>query len=143
MIRLAAGIRGAIEAAARAAWPREACGLLVGEDDNGTLRVARLVPADNVASDPLRGFEIDPATRFRLHRELAGGGERLVGHWHSHPTGVAEPSATDRAMQYEPELCWLICGVSETEITGLAAFQPDGAGGFAPRALVDETDAAN
>lgn len=135
MILLAPGIAPAIEAAAREAFPREACGLLLGRRDGERLRVSRMLPADNVAADPFRGFELDPALRFRVEREQRAGGEDLLGHWHSHPTGRAEPSATDRAMQYEPDLVWLICGVDAEGMTRLKAWQPDGAGDFAAREL--------
>ena len=53
--------------AARAA-PAECCGLLLGRDG----RISEARPAANVADNPLRRFEIDPAALFAAHREARG-----------------------------------------------------------------------
>lgn len=80
--------------AARAA-PAEACGLLLGEAGAQGERVVRVQVCTNVAADPLRHFEIDPAALIAAHRAARGGGPALVGYFHSHPTGHPLPSATD------------------------------------------------
>jgi proteasome lid subunit RPN8/RPN11 len=92
-------------AEAAAAPDREICGLLFGDD--GWIAEAR--PAANVAADPSRWFEIDPAALFAAHRAERGGGPRLIGHYHSHPGGSAEPSPRDLAAA-EPGKLWLIIG---------------------------------
>ncbi len=79
-----------LEEAARAA-PAEACGLLLGQ--GGIIAEAR--PAANIAADPLRHFEIDPAALFAAHRAERVGGAQLLGYYHSHPNGHPLPSATD------------------------------------------------
>jgi len=106
MIRIAASAFAALRAHCVRARPEEACGLLVGAGD----RVARAEPADNVAEDRLRRFEVDPRLLLRLHRELRGGPEQVLGVYHSHPEGRPEPSATDLARALDPELVWLIVG---------------------------------
>lgn len=82
----------------------EICGLLVGRG----ARVLRLVPARNVAADPARSFEIDPATLLATHREARGDGHQVIGHWHSHPNGQPEPSARDAARATDNGQIWLI-----------------------------------
>lgn len=89
--------------------PAEACGLLFGEGD----RVTDWQRADNVAEDPLRHFEIDPAVLFAAFRAERAGGRRLIGYWHSHPSGDASPSLTDAAMADPDGRLWLIV-TSET-----------------------------
>jgi proteasome lid subunit RPN8/RPN11 len=79
-----------IEEAAKAA-PQECCGLLLGA--GGRVHEAR--PAANVAPDPARHFEIDPASLFAAHRSARAGGPELIGYYHSHPAGHPVPSATD------------------------------------------------
>lgn len=64
--------------------------------------------ARNVAEDPERRFEIDPAALFAAIRGERAGGPMLVGYYHSHPTGHAEPSETDRAMAAGDGKLWLI-----------------------------------
>ncbi len=60
-------------------------------------------------------FEVDPGVRARLQRTLrqAGDGRAVVGHFHSHPTGSAAPSAVDAARAGdEPHLVWVIVPVT-------------------------------
>lgn len=108
-----------LDAAARAA-PAEACGLLLGEG----ARVATAVPAANVAVDPLRHFEIDPAALIAAHRAARAGGPQVVGYYHSHPVGEPRPSATDRASASGDGRVWAI--VCRGDVT----FWRDGASGF-------------
>ncbi|HEX7781861.1 MAG TPA: M67 family metallopeptidase [Sphingobium sp.] len=82
----------------------EICGLLLGAGDVCTA----IVPAANVAADPARHFEIDPATLIAAHREARRGGPAILGHYHSHPSGMAEPSATDAAAAHSDGMLWLI-----------------------------------
>ncbi len=111
---------------ARAALPEEACGLLLGAPG----QVTRAVAARNVAPHPQRGFEIDPATLLRVHREARGGGARVVGHYHTHPGGNAEPSRTDAARAAEDGQLWVI--VAGDAVTGWTMTGD----GFAPVELV-------
>ncbi|WP_176595851.1 MULTISPECIES: M67 family metallopeptidase [Sphingobium] len=89
-----------------AADPHEVCGLLLGEAD----RIGAILPAANVAPDPARHFELDPAVLIAAHRAARGGGARIVGHYHSHPGGVPVPSATDAACAAADGSLWLIVG---------------------------------
>jgi proteasome lid subunit RPN8/RPN11 len=82
----------------------EVCGLLLGRAD----RIEAIRPARNVAPDPSRHFEIDPATLIAAHRDARGGGPGVIGHYHSHPSGVAAPSATDAACAAADGSLWLI-----------------------------------
>ena len=119
-----------IQRAAEAAAPEEACGLLFGQA--GMIEEANVTR--NVAADPLRHFEIDPAALFAALRAERAGGPVLAGYWHSHPSGDANPSATDAAMAAPDGRLWLI--VAHGTITGWQAV-PKGAhhGRFAPLEL--------
>ena len=101
--------------AAEAAFPAEACGLIIGRGKGQLIRVTRVVAAPNLMGDTPDRFELDPGVRIAVEKELrdAGGKDRIVGHYHSHTDGTADPSATDRAMAHEPDLAWLIIGVLE------------------------------
>ncbi len=134
MLRLPATLLAEITAAAEAAYPAECCGLLVGRGRR-QLRVTRVVPSVNLLAAERRDrFEVDPALRLALMRELGDGPERLIGHYHSHPDHAAAPSATDLAMAFEPELVWLITAVAGGRAGATAAFRL-AAGGGAFRAL--------
>ncbi|MGL4314132.1 MAG: M67 family metallopeptidase, partial [Sphingomonas sp.] len=107
---------------ASVAQPREACGLLFGE----AARIAEVSLCANVAADPLRHFEIDPAALFAALRAERAGGPKLIGYWHSHPSGKPTPSATDRAMAAPDGKYWLIVADGDVALwraspTGLIA----------------------
>ena len=90
----------------------EACGLLFGDET----RILRAVPAQNVAGNPAESFEIDPVALFAAIRAERDGGDRLVGHYHSHPTGSAEASARDAAQALDVGRLWLIVGGQEMRL---------------------------
>lgn len=117
--------------AAAASPDREICGLLIGQPGVQLARVEVLVPADNVAADPSRSFEIAPATLLASHRNARGAGCRVIGHWHSHPNGRIEPSKRDAARAADNGQIWLIIAggniggwVAETRAAGSASFRP-------------------
>ncbi len=92
-----------IQQAAAEAAPLEACGLLFG-----SAGVERASIAANVSDDPARRFEIDPAALIAALKVERAGGDRVIGYWHSHPSGDATPSATDAAMAAADGKIWVI-----------------------------------
>ncbi len=92
-IELTSGIAATLRAEAARAHPLECCGLLLGQG----ARLLELRPAANVHPAPERHFEIDPAALIAAHRAARAGGLQVLGYYHSHPNGLAQPSATDRA----------------------------------------------
>ncbi|HEX6959006.1 MAG TPA: M67 family metallopeptidase [Ferrovibrio sp.] len=122
-----------LNALAEVAFPREACALLIGrEHGDGLLAVAEVVAADNVAADGEREFELDPAVHIAVLRRLreSNAVERVIGHWHSHPNGRAEPSAMDAAMVHDPGLVWAITSLLDGRVQELRAFRPALRNGF-------------
>ncbi len=119
MVRITIAQRNELRALA-ASERDEVCGLLLGEGDD----VTRLLPCRNVAADPAARFEIDPAVLIAAHRAARGGGERVIGHYHSHPSGVAAPSPRDAADAAADGSIWLI--VAGAVVTAWRAV-PDGA----------------
>lgn len=107
-----------IVGAAEAAYPEEACGLLVGHEEaahgDRTVYIASVATSPNLAAGVRRErFEVDPALRLRLQRELRGGANRVIGLYHSHPDGVAQPSDRDLEAAWEPDLVWLVTSVTK------------------------------
>ncbi len=122
---------GAVVEAAEAGYPEEACGLLVGRvRPGGARRVSRVEAAENVAADRRITFAVDAGLRIGLERELRGGPDRVIGHFHSHPDGPAYPSATDLARAFETDLVWLIVSVVCGQASQTRAYMPrlDGSG---------------
>lgn len=107
--------------------PNECCGLLVGIRDEHSIRITKLHKSENQTSgDPTKSFEVDPKLRFDVMRETQSqdDGVDIIGHYHSHPNGAAEPSATDLSMAYEPDMIWLIFGIGNDRKITVGAFQP-------------------
>jgi desampylase len=121
MLILPAERRNELLAAARAAFPAEACGLLIGKRDGATVTVTALHPAANVAPAPCEGFAIDPAAQFSLQRALRGTGRAVVGCFHSHPNGRSEPSLRDRANGSAEGFVWIIVATGDKDT--IAAFE--------------------
>ena len=104
-IQVARSVIAAILAGAARAAPHEACGLLLGAPV-----IAQAVPAANVHPTPHTHFEIDPLALIAAHKTERAGGPALAGYWHSHPSGSAAPSATDRAHASGDGRVWAIAG---------------------------------
>ncbi|SEJ22899.1 Proteasome lid subunit RPN8/RPN11, contains Jab1/MPN metalloenzyme (JAMM) motif [Sphingomonas sp. OV641] len=111
-------------------FPVETCGLLLGNDND----VDAIEPCANVHPTPATHFEIDPAALFRALRRARAGGPQVIGHYHSHPSGIAAPSATDAVQAAADGAFWLI--VAGSDLTAWRA-SSDGAvhGRFDPVAL--------
>lgn len=123
MIVLPQGLLARIRREAVSAYPSECCGLLVGcLGVAGERIVTRVVASPNVTEGNTRdSFEVAPEMRFALMRELDGGTEHLVGHYHSHPDHPPTPSERDLSMAYEPELVWVITSVMGGRAAGTTA----------------------
>ena len=127
ILQIEASLMKVMADAAEAAWPAEACGLIVGRGRGQLIRVTAVVPAPNLMSDTSDRFELDPSARIRLEVELRdrGGKDRIVGHYHSHTDGTADPSGTDRQMAVEPDMAWVIVGVADGQAIQALAHRLD------------------
>lgn len=82
---------------ARAAAPEEACGILVGQEQADGRHVLRAVACRNASvGDRRNHFLIDPEQQTATQREAREAGLEIVGYYHSHHNGSAEPSEEDR-----------------------------------------------
>lgn len=108
----------------------EICGLLLGNDKE----IVATRSCRNVHPEPAARFELDPAALFAAMRAARSGGPAVIGHYHSHPSGIARPSRIDAQMAAPDGALWLIA--AGTEITAWEAVR-DGLvhGRFDPVAL--------
>ncbi len=89
---------GEIRRALEAAYPREGCGLLLGEMDD-QVRVRRHIVAQNRRVEDRaaeRRYLIDPQDFRDIAQAAHQEGLEIVGVYHSHPEVPPEPSAYDR-----------------------------------------------
>ena len=135
-LHLAQNLRDQVIGAANAAFPLECCGLIEGVATRGAWHVHAIHPAKNLAKDPADHFLVDPQTHFELLRGLRGSERCIIGCFHSHPNGLAMPSADDRANAIEQDFVWLIASGKELGAFDLFVHVFDeAAGGFVPLEL--------
>jgi len=112
---LPAEIRRAIIDHARAGYPNEACGLIIGEAyaaDGGA--ALRFEATSNKAASPYR-YEIDPADLLRLTIATDDADEVFLGIVHSHTHSPARPSPTDIGLAFYPDSLYVLVSLSEDE----------------------------
>ncbi len=119
-----------IEQAAIDARPREACGFLLGPA--GIIDEA--LETGNRAQG-LDRFELDAQVHLRLQRDLRDSGRSIIGIFHSHPRGKAEPSAIDIAQALYPGWIWLISAFDKEGTVITRAYLHEKSGGFRPLSL--------
>lgn len=124
-LNLLTDLRGKILRHVMDSYPHEACGLLIGR---GGL-VTAVIPSPNLSDSPEKNFEIDPALIIHHQRKCRTSGDRIIGHYHSHPDGAAQPSVRDQAQNYDSDLIWLIVKVTADGPQGMNAFASNGEGG--------------
>jgi len=115
-IDLPAALAWQIRREAAAAVSHECCGLTEGVREGGNFRVTALHPARNLAARADR-FDIDPRDHLAASKAARANGHGIIGCYHSHPAGRAQPSARDLAGAGEDNFLWLIAAGGE-----LAAF---------------------
>jgi proteasome lid subunit RPN8/RPN11 len=71
--------------------PIECCGLLLGDDH----RIIQAVRARNELASRAR-YRIHPEDHFAAVRKARAQHVDVIGAYHSHPAGLAQPSPTDR-----------------------------------------------
>jgi [CysO sulfur-carrier protein]-S-L-cysteine hydrolase len=111
----------ALVAHARAGYPNEACGLIIGDRpaSEGGLAL-RFVPTRNRAASPYR-YEIHPDDLLRVSIETDDADDVFWGIVHSHVQSPARPSPTDIGLAFYPEALYVL--------VSLAADQADPATG--------------
>ena len=106
--------RGIIEHA-RAEYPNEACGLVIGDRPAADGGVAlRWEPTRNKAASPYR-YEIHPDDLLRLTIATDESDEAFWAIVHSHVGSPAVPSPTDVGLAFYPDALYLLVSLSPSE----------------------------
>ena len=88
--------------------PNECCGVLIGRDQV----IERAVPMRNSEPSP-ETYIMDTEEQITLFREMEKTGEQLLGIYHSHPNGPAEPSALDLQFAFHPDTLYVIISLAD------------------------------
>ncbi|MFT7676797.1 MAG: proteasome lid subunit RPN8/RPN11 [Planctomycetota bacterium] len=124
---LTPSLRTKLESQALAAYPREACGLLVGKSEcHGRVHDVWSLP-NRVADNPESSFAMDPGELVAALGRAEAAGLEQVGFWHSHPDAAAIPSARDRAAAW-PDSLQLIASIGARGLVELRGWRMDPSG---------------
>jgi proteasome lid subunit RPN8/RPN11 len=104
-------------AQARRELPNEACGLLVGKENEAL----KQYPLTNVDHSP-EHFSLDPKEQFAVLREARRQGWQVIASYHSHPASPARPSAEDIRLALDPNIIYIIVSLQEKENPVVKAF---------------------
>jgi len=100
---------------ARAGYPNESCGLILGDVAAAAGgRALRFVPTRNAAESPYR-YEIHPDDLYRLTVAADEADEVFWGIVHSHTHTAAVPSPTDVGLALYPDALYLLVSLSSDE----------------------------
>ncbi len=105
---------------ALSSYPEECCGAFLGRPESGQAgrvrKVSAFWPARNVYSGSrAKGYTIAPEELLRVYELARQQGQEVLGYYHSHPDGVAVPSARDHA-EAASGVSYLIVAVSDREV---------------------------
>ena len=100
---------------ARAEYPNEMCGVIVGDRPaaHGG-QPLRWVATRNPAASPLR-YEIDPDELLRLTIETDEADEAFWAIAHSHTHSPARPSLTDVGLAFYPDALYILVSLAEDQ----------------------------
>ena len=97
--------------------PNECCGLLLGRD--GVVERVVAMKSDPPAPDM---YYMDPVQQVEVFTEMQGHGQSLLGIYHSHPKGPAEPSGADLQLAYHRGLAYFIISLADADNPEVRAF---------------------
>ncbi len=114
-VSLPVSIRDQLIAHARAEYPNEACGLIVGTApaaEGG--RPVRFEATRNAAASQYR-YEIAPADLLRISLEVDDADQVIWAIVHSHVRSPARPSPTDVGLAFYPDALYVLVSLAEDE----------------------------
>lgn len=131
VLHITGDVRADMEDEARARYPEECCGGLLGQEDpDGGRSVIYAIPGKNTHEELReRRYILGPDEVLRMLNEAESRGLQLLGFFHSHPDHPAQPSETDRELAW-PWYSYIIVSVRKGEPERIRSWRldPDRAG---------------
>lgn len=107
MILIPKHIIDGIIAQAKNELPNEACGLLIGKNNE----VTKQYPMTNIDHSP-EHFSFDPTEQFQVLRSARTNELEIIANYHSHPETPSRPSVEDIRLAYDPNIVYLIVSLA-------------------------------
>ncbi|MBL8472172.1 MAG: M67 family metallopeptidase [Rhodocyclaceae bacterium] len=115
--------RAQLETWATAAYPLEACGLMLGRRAGQGAQVEAVRSARNLSLERAHDrFELDPLDFLAIDAEARAAGQEILGVWHTHPDHPAQPSDTDRVAAWQ-DWCYVILSVTRQGVLDLRSWR--------------------
>jgi proteasome lid subunit RPN8/RPN11 len=117
MIRIPQHLIDSIVAQAQAALPNEACGLLIGKENEAMKQYS----LTNIDYSP-EHFSFDPKEQFAVLREARSQDLQIIANYHSHPESPARPSEEDIRLAFDPNIIYIILSLQQKDHPVMKAF---------------------
>lgn len=98
--------------------PNEACGILVGKDEE----VARIYEMINIDRSP-ESFFMDSKEQLKVMKDIRNSGLEMIGIYHSHVASEAYPSNEDVKLAFYPEVSYAIIAIKDKKHPCLRSFK--------------------
>ena len=120
------------------AYPNEACGIMLGDGDNGPVR--EIWPVKNTEEDePGWLFRTEPLELYRLELRAEKENKTITGFYHSHPDAPAVISSEDEKYLV-PGMIWLIVSVYHGVAEKTAGYLKEAADGELAKIEIETED---
>ncbi len=106
----------------RSRYPKEACGLLAGDD---AWRVAQVYPMTNVEDSPV-GYSMDPKEQLMIEKQMRIRKQRMLAIFHSHTASDAYPSSVDVSLAISPDISYVLVSLQDREQPVFKSYRIDG-----------------
>ncbi len=127
MLRLRTADYNQIRRHGEETYPRECCGVLLGNAIDDERHVTTVVRCRNTREDsPQNRYSIDPRELVRVQREARESGMDIIGFYHSHPDHPAQWSQTDLEEAHWIGCSYLITSVEQGKATVTRSFALSG-----------------
>jgi proteasome lid subunit RPN8/RPN11 len=125
MISIASQPWAEMVAHARAVYPNECCGAMLGRIEDGSKQVTTSVQLDNISQGSQRArYELRPEDLLHADKEARRLGLDLIGIYHSHPDCDAYFSETDLKNSC-PWYSFVVLSIQKGEFHHANSFLPD------------------
>ncbi len=121
MLRLSETLRQQMIAHCRSRYPKEACGLLTGKNE----QVEQVYLMHNVEDSPI-GYSMDPREQLQAEKQMRQQGHKLIGIFHSHTASEAYPSSVDVRLAISPDVSYALVSLKDQANPDFRSYRIDG-----------------